>query len=169
MHRFIQPQRYPPALNKYGWKRLHTFPPILNHSHISRSSPHRLFFTIAAFRTHTIGVHCHSAERAAVYAALCFKLCRCCVHAACKCYFYNVQLVFQQVIDNLYHPFHGHCLLSHHKTGIRISSCQLCLEGLALHLVLRMAVLYALLFIHFKYGGEKGDLFALNQGSVGIL
>ena len=80
-----------------------------------------LLFLVTALGAHAIFIQCNSAQRATVNVILGVEFRRCRIDTTYKGNLGNVQLVFQQVIDNLNHTLDSHGFLRHYQPAIRIS------------------------------------------------
>ena len=138
-----------------------------------RPEAHRRFdgklLAIAALRAYAFLIEGDTAERAALNFLLYRELCASCVHTAGEGNLGDVELVLEQFIDDLDHAFNCHGLLGHNETGVRIGGSEGGLEGLTLHLVLRVAVLDALLLINVKDGRKKRIVLPENERMVEVL
>ena len=128
-----------------------------------------LFLAVAAFGADAVGVDGDATEGAAVYIVVGVEAHGGGVDSARKLDADNVELVFEQVVDNLNHALNGHCFFCHHHSAVGIGRGQLGLEGRALHGVLRMAVENALLFVDAKNGWQQRVVFTKHKGVVEIL
>lgn len=88
--------------------------------------------------------------------------------AVAACPLGNVQLILQKLIHDFNHAFYGHGLFCYHKAAVGICGGKLGFEGFALHLVVGVAFLDALLFVYIKNCGQKGGVFAQNQCKVEV-
>src|SRR5574344_2616607 len=97
-------------------------------------------FLISALRADTVFIKRNTAQRTTVDALVRRKFRRRSIHTARKRNLHDVQLVFEQIVDNLYHSFHRHRFLCDDKTAFRIRSRKISLERRPLHLVARRSV-----------------------------
>ncbi len=129
-----------------------------------------LLFLVAAFRADALVVEGDAAERAAVEPVVFGReLGGCGIVAAAEGQLHYVQLVLEQIVDNLYHPLHGHRLFGDHQTAVRVGGRQLRLEGRALHPVLRVSVPYPLALIDLKHCRKQRVVLAEDQRVVEVL
>ena len=127
------------------------------------------FLSVATLRAHAVFIQFDAAEGAAVDAVSGGELAGGSVHAAGEGEFHDVEFVFEQVIDNFNHAFHGHGFFCHHEAAVGIGGREFRFERRTLHRVLRVAVFDALFFIDVKNGGQQRVVFAQNQSVVKVL
>mgnify|MGYP003293893755 CR=1 FL=1 len=123
---------------------------------------------VPALGADAVFVQGDSAEGAALYGAFDREFLGGGINSAGEGDFRDVQLLFQEVIDNLDHALHRHGFLRHHKAAFRVGGGERGLERRPFHRVLRVAVLDALLFVDAQNRGEQRVVFAQNEGVVEI-
>ena len=133
-----------------------------------KSTDFLLFFLISALWANAIDER-DSAQRAAIDRFPDLIFLRGGIDTAGEGDFGDVQFVFQKIINDLDHAFHGHGFFGNNETTIRIGGGQFGLEGFPLYRVGACTVFDSLLFIDLKNSGKNGVVFAQDEGMVEIL
>ena len=127
-----------------------------------------LFLPAAALGADTIGAQGDPAAGTAVDGMFHGKTFTCGIVAAAEGEFYDVELIFQQLTDDLDHSLNGHGFAGDDQTAFRIRSGKFSLECRAFHGVGRSAVTDSLFLIDRKNRREQGIILTQNQGVIEI-
>ena len=126
-------------------------------------------FTVSAFGADTIFPHQDSAHGTAVPVGTGGKTFRRRIISAHEGDFDDIEFIFQQMIYDLDHPFHGHGFFGDNDPAVRMSFCQFRLEGASFHGIGGCSVFDPLFFIDGKNGRQQRIIFPQDQGMVKIL